>query len=70
MLGDWLTQALEPMRRAARRRQTLRELGRLDDRALADIGISRADIGRIADITARQAPDEAMTAADLHRRHP
>lgn len=50
----YLVSGLVRMFRAWRRyNESLRELNRLDDRELADIGISRSDIQRIAWESAR-----------------
>lgn len=43
-LGDAAAAILEAVRAAEQRRETLRELEQLDDAALRDIGITRADL--------------------------
>jgi uncharacterized protein YjiS (DUF1127 family) len=52
---------LHQLRAAYRRSANVRELSRLDDRTLADIGIDRADIRRVA---ARAARLPSSTLAD------
>lgn len=41
----WLGAAVKRLFRAWRRRRNLRELSRLDDRLLRDIGVKRDDVG-------------------------
>ncbi|MFQ6019063.1 MAG: DUF1127 domain-containing protein [Kiloniellaceae bacterium] len=50
-----------PIERANRRRRTIAELSRLDERMLNDIGLSRADIGTVAsDLARRATPAETL----------
>ncbi|MFN3688087.1 DUF1127 domain-containing protein [Salinarimonas sp.] len=50
MIVTWI---LERLRAYARYRDTVRELSRLSDRELADVGLSRADIEAAARLAAR-----------------
>ena len=43
-----LTNLIRLLRRWRRYHQSVRELSRLDDRELADIGVSRGDIAHVA----------------------
>ena len=61
---------VEALRRAYRERQTTRNLSRLDDRHLQDIGISRSEIASIAQAVAVAPPEAGLTVADLRQnRH-
>jgi uncharacterized protein YjiS (DUF1127 family) len=51
----FLANVVRLFRRWRRYSQSVRELARLDDRELADIGISRSDIQAVAWNTARQS---------------
>lgn len=56
--------ALEAIATWVRIRRTMRELSRLDDKILSDIGISRSDIERIARDSAVQPSTAALLVAD------
>jgi uncharacterized protein YjiS (DUF1127 family) len=53
---DLLNRILRHIEALQREQATVRELRRRDDRLLADIGIERADIRRVARRAARGAP--------------
>jgi uncharacterized protein YjiS (DUF1127 family) len=54
-LADLGTALVESLRRPWRRAQLAFELGRLDDRMLADIGMKRFEVEAVADKASRQA---------------
>ncbi len=58
---------VEALRRAYREGKTHRALSRLSDRQLRDIGISRSEIGSIAQAVAVAPPEVGLTIADLRR---
>ncbi len=58
---------IEAVRRARRASETYGRLSRLDDRQLQDIGISRSEIGSIAQAVAEATPGTGLTIADLRR---
>ncbi len=58
---------IEVLRRARRERQTYGELSRLNDRQLKDIGISRSEIGSIAQAVAVEPPEAGLTIAELRQ---
>jgi uncharacterized protein YjiS (DUF1127 family) len=47
--AGWAAGAVQSLLQAMRRRAVLEELGRLSDRELADIGLTRADLPRVFD---------------------
>lgn len=53
------------VRRERRARETYRELSRLSDRELNDIGLLRGEIATIADAVTSQPPRTGVTLADL-----
>lgn len=58
------------IRRKQRERVTRRELSMLDDHILADIGLSRSDVGHTAHVLANDLPtpvDSARTPPEAHR---
>jgi uncharacterized protein YjiS (DUF1127 family) len=57
----------EALRRARRQHQTYGALIRLSDRTLNDIGISRSEIGSIAQAIAAEPLEAGLTIADLRR---
>jgi uncharacterized protein YjiS (DUF1127 family) len=63
-----ITRTVNAWRRAGAVR---RELSHLSDRELADIGITRSDIDRIAEEEAQEAPHvlAVATASDAGERH-
>ncbi len=58
---------IEAVRRARRVRETYGSLGRLNDRQLQDIGISRSEIGSIAQAVAVEPPEAGLTIAELRQ---
>jgi uncharacterized protein YjiS (DUF1127 family) len=58
---------IEAVRRARRERETYGSLSRLDDRRLQDIGISRSEIGSIAQAAAEVPPGTELTIAELRQ---
>ena len=61
---------VEAVRRARGERETYRELNRLNDHQLRDIGISRSEIGDIAQAVAVERPEVGLTLAELRQtRH-
>ena len=58
---------LEALRRARGKRETYRNLSRLNDRMLKDIGISRSEIGSIAQAVAAEPPEAGLTIAELRQ---
>jgi len=58
---------VEAVRRIRREGETYGTLSRLNDRQLRDIGISRSEIGGIAQATADVLPGDALTIAELRR---
>ncbi len=59
---------VEALRRAYREGKTHRALSRLSDRQLRDIGISRSEIGRVAQAVAAEPPEAGLTLAELRQR--
>ncbi len=57
----------EVLRRVYRRRKTYRELSRLSDRQLKDIGISRSEIDGVAQTLAGESPEVGLTIADMRQ---
>lgn len=55
-------------RRARRAQETYRQLSRLSDHDLNDIGLLRAEIGSVADALAAEPRAARLTVADLRRR--
>lgn len=47
-MKNFLNAVTKTLKRGAQYRQTVRELSALDNRALADLGITRADIATLA----------------------
>ncbi len=58
---------IEALRRVRGERETYRELNRLNDRQLRDIGISRSEIGDIAQAVAAEPPEVGLTIAELRQ---
>ncbi len=58
---------VEALRRARGERETYRELSRLNDRQLRDIGISRSEIGSVAQAVAAEPPEAGLTIAELRQ---
>ncbi len=58
---------IEAVRRARRASETYGSLSRLNDRQLRDIGISRSEIGSIAQAVAEAPPRDGLTIAELRR---
>ena len=58
---------IKAVRRARRERETYGSLSRLDDRRLQDIGISRSEIGSVAQAVAATAPEAGLTLAELRQ---
>jgi uncharacterized protein YjiS (DUF1127 family) len=58
---------IEAVRRARRASETYGSLSRLNDRQLQDIGISRSEIGSIAQAVAEAPPGGGLTIAELQR---
>jgi uncharacterized protein YjiS (DUF1127 family) len=58
---------IEAVRRFRGERETYRELSRLNDRQLKDIGISRPEIGSIAQTVAAEPPEAGLTIAELRQ---
>jgi uncharacterized protein YjiS (DUF1127 family) len=58
---------IEAVRRARRASETYGSLSRLNDRQLQDIGISRSEIGSIAQAAAEAPPGDGLTIAELRR---
>ena len=57
----------ETLRRFRRERETYHNLSRLSDRMLQDIGISRSEIGSVAQAAAVAPPEAGLTIAELRR---
>ncbi len=57
-LFDAVSGALAGWRRIRRRRATIRELGKLDNRMLRDLGITRGDIWNVAETYSRDGASE------------
>ncbi len=58
---------IEALRRVRRERETYGRLSRLNDRMLKDIGISRSEIGSIAQAVAAEPPEAGLTIAELRQ---
>jgi uncharacterized protein YjiS (DUF1127 family) len=58
---------IEVLRRARRERETYRELSRFSDCMLNDIGISRSEIGSVAQAVAVGSAEDGMTIAELRQ---
>ncbi len=58
---------IEALRRAYREGKTHRALSRLSDRQLRDIGISRSEIGSVAQAVAADPPEAGLTLAELRQ---
>ncbi len=58
---------IEAVRRVRRERETYHALSRLSDHMLKDIGISRSEIGSIAQAVAEAPPGDGLTIAELRR---
>lgn len=58
---------VEARRRARRAQETYRQLSRLSDRDLNDIGLSRAEIDTVAEALAAEPRDARLTIADLRQ---
>ncbi len=58
---------VEALHRANRERETYGALSRLNDRHLQDIGISRSEIGSIAQAVAAEPPEAGLTIAELRQ---
>ncbi|MHA1529857.1 MAG: DUF1127 domain-containing protein [Alphaproteobacteria bacterium] len=58
---------IEKVRRARRERETYGSLSRLNDRTLQDIGLSRSEIGSVAQAVAATAPEAGLTLAELRQ---
>ncbi len=58
---------IETLRRARGERETYRNLSRLSDHMLKDIGISRLEIGSIAQAVAAEPPEAGLTLAELRQ---
>lgn len=57
----WLQRRLSSLERSKARRASLRELYRMDDRLLRDIGLRRDQIGEFVDAMLRRTDVEAVT---------
>ena len=60
---------VEYLRRVRREHQTYDALSRLGDHALSDIGLSRSEIGNVAQAVAAEPLEAGMTIADLRWAH-
>ncbi len=58
---------IEAVRRVRRERETYGALSRLSDRHLQDIGISRSEIGSVAQAVAAEPPEAGLTIAELRQ---
>jgi uncharacterized protein YjiS (DUF1127 family) len=58
---------IEALRRVRRERETYGALSRLNDRQLQDIGLSRSEIGSIAQAVAAEPPEAGLTIAELRQ---
>ena len=58
---------IEALRRVRRHRETYGALSRLNDRHLQDIGISRSEIGSVAQAVAAESLEADMTIAELRQ---
>ncbi len=58
---------VEALRRANRERETYGALSRLNDRQLQDIGLSRSEIGSIAQAVAAEPPEAGLTIAEMRQ---
>ncbi len=58
---------IEALRRVRGERETYRNLSRLSDRQLKDIGISRSEIGNVAQAVAAEPPEAGLTIAELRQ---
>ena len=58
---------IEAVRRFRREGATYGVLSRLNDRQLQDIGISRSEIGEVAQAVAATAPEAGLTLAELRQ---
>ena len=58
---------VEAVRRAGGERETYHALSRLSDHMLKDIGISRSEIGDIAQAVAVERPEAGLTLAELRQ---
>ncbi len=56
---------IEAVRRVRRERETYGRLSRLSDHMLQDIGISRSEIGNVAQAVAAEPPEAGLTIAEL-----
>ncbi len=59
---------IEAVRRARRASETYGRRSRLNDRQLQDIGISRSEIGSVAQLAAEVPPRDGLTIAELRQR--
>ena len=58
---------IEALRRVRRKHETFGALSRLNDRHLQDIGISRSEIGSVAQAVAAESLEADMTIAELRQ---
>lgn len=58
----------ESRRRALRAEETYRQLSRLSDQDLNDIGLLRSEIGRVAEALAAQPREARLTITELRQR--
>ncbi len=58
-IGHWLSRVVASINQARKRRELIRVLSAMNDRLLADIGITRNQIRDVADGAARRGPQHA-----------
>ncbi len=60
-IGEWFARAVAAVRRAHQERQVINELSALDDRLLADIGLTRHQIRAVAKGHVSRRPGQASS---------